>query len=39
MELESRNLTFLLFTNAETMRATVIYPLDRGGYGLIEHNA
>jgi len=39
MELESRHLAFLLFTNADTMRATVIYPLDRGGYGLIEHNA
>jgi putative sigma-54 modulation protein len=39
MELEARNLAFLLFTNADTMRATVIYPLDRGGYGLIEHNA
>jgi len=39
MELESRRLAFLLFTNADTMRATVIYPLDRGGYGLIEHNA
>ncbi len=37
MELESRKLAFLLFTDAETMRATVIYKLDDGGYGLIEH--
>ncbi len=37
LELESRNLAFLLFTDAETMRASVIYRLDDGGYGLIEH--
>jgi putative sigma-54 modulation protein len=39
LELESRNLAFLLFTDAETMRATVIHRLDSGGYGLIEHQA
>ena len=39
LELDSRNLAFLLFTSAETMRATVIYHLERGGYGLIEHKA
>ena len=39
LELDTRNLDFLLFTNAETMRATVIHRLDRGGYGLIEHDS
>ncbi len=39
IELDSRHLTFLLFTNAENMRAAVLYRLDRGGYGLIEHQA
>jgi ribosomal subunit interface protein len=36
LELESRKLDFLLFTDAETMRAVVIYKLDDGDYGLIE---
>ena len=37
MELESRGLQFLLFTDAETMRAGVIYRRSDGAYGLIEH--
>jgi putative sigma-54 modulation protein len=39
MEIDTRKLSFMLFTNAETMRATVIYRLDHGGYGLIEHDS
>ncbi len=39
MELEERKLAFLLFTNAENMRAAVLYRLDDGGYGLIEHDS
>jgi putative sigma-54 modulation protein len=39
LELDDRRLSFLLFTNAENMRATVIYRRDDGGYGLIEHRS
>lgn len=35
LELESRGLVFLLFTNAETMRPAVIYR-RRDGFGLVE---
>ena len=36
LELDARGLQFLLFTNAETMAAGVVFRRD-GGYGLIEH--
>lgn len=36
LELDSRGFAFLLFTNAESMQAAVIYRLPTGGYGLIE---
>jgi putative sigma-54 modulation protein len=36
LELETRGLEFLMFTNAESMRAAVLYRRD-GGFGLIEH--
>jgi ribosomal subunit interface protein len=36
-ELEERHLQFLLFTNAETMGAGVLYRRPDGTYGLIEH--
>lgn len=37
LELESRSLGFLLFTDARTMRAGVVYRRSDGTYGLIEH--
>lgn len=37
MELESRGLSFMLFTNAETMKPTVLYHRGDDAYGLIEH--
>jgi putative sigma-54 modulation protein len=37
LELDSRGIAFLLFTNAESMRAAVIFRRDDGGFGLIEH--
>jgi putative sigma-54 modulation protein len=36
LELDTRGLDFMLFTNAETMQAALIYRRD-GGFGLIEH--
>lgn len=35
-ELDSRGLSFLLFTNAETMSATVVYRRGNGSFGLIS---
>lgn len=37
VELDERGLNFLLFTDAETMRASVIYRRADGAFGLIEH--
>ncbi|MEX0873816.1 MAG: ribosome-associated translation inhibitor RaiA [Actinomycetota bacterium] len=36
LELDTRGLEFLMFTNAESMRAAVLYRRD-DGFGLIEH--
>jgi ribosomal subunit interface protein len=37
VELDDRGMNFLLFTDAETMRASVIFRRADGGYGVIEH--
>ena len=37
VELDERGLNFLLFTDAETMRASVLFRRADGGFGLIEH--
>ncbi len=37
LELDARRLSFLLFTNAESMRPAVLYRRDGGNFGLIEH--
>lgn len=37
LELESRGLEFLLFTDAETLAPAVVYRRTDGGYGVIEH--
>jgi ribosome hibernation promoting factor len=37
LELDTRGIAFLLFTNAESMRAAVIFRRDDGGFGLTEH--
>jgi ribosomal subunit interface protein len=39
LELDSREIQFLFFTNAESMRAAVIFRRDGGGFGLIEHES
>lgn len=39
LELEERGLEFLLFTDAQTMRASVIFRRIDGGYGVIEHES
>jgi ribosomal subunit interface protein len=39
IELETRTLNFLLFTDAGTMRASVIFRRVDGSYGLIEHES
>ncbi len=36
VELDARGLDFMLFTNAETMRASLIYRRD-DGFGIIDH--
>jgi putative sigma-54 modulation protein len=38
LELESRGLAFLFFTNAESMQPSVLYR-RKAGFGLIEHEA
>jgi putative sigma-54 modulation protein len=37
IELDDNGLTFLLFTDAITMRASVVYRRANGTYGVIEH--
>lgn len=37
IELESRNMGFLMFTNSENMHAAVVFRRPNGSYGLIEH--
>ncbi len=37
LELDDLGFQFLLFTNADTMRAGVVYRRTDGSYGLIEH--
>ena len=37
IELDGRGLEFLLFTDAETMRASVLYRRADGSFGLIDH--
>lgn len=39
IELETRTLDFLLFTNAETNRASVLYRRVDGTFGLIDHES
>jgi putative sigma-54 modulation protein len=39
LELDEHGLTFLLFTDAITMRASVIYRRANGTYGVIEHES
>lgn len=39
VELEDSNRQFLLFTDAETMRAAVIFRRADGGYGVVEHES
>jgi ribosomal subunit interface protein len=39
IELETRTLDFLLFTNAETNRAAVLYRRVDGTFGLIDHES
>ena len=36
LELDERNLAFLPFTDADTMRCSVLYKRDDGAYGLID---
>jgi ribosomal subunit interface protein len=39
LELDSRGLDFLMFTNAESMRPAVLYRRNGGDLGLIEHES
>jgi putative sigma-54 modulation protein len=39
VELDDRSLNFLLFTDAETMRASVVYRRADGSFGVVEHES
>jgi ribosomal subunit interface protein len=39
VELDERALNFLLFTDAETMRASVVYRRADGSFGVVEHES
>jgi len=39
VELDDRALNFLLFTDAETMRASVVYRRADGSFGVVEHES
>jgi hypothetical protein len=39
LELEDRNLLFLFFMNAATLRPAVLFRMDSGDHGLIEYES
>jgi len=39
VELDDRAMNFLLFTDAETMRASVVYRRADGSFGVVEHES